>query len=48
VALLELLRLRHLTVTQTENFGDLYIDAIPEGTPDAHLPLPAFDELDTF
>lgn len=45
VALLELLRLRHLSVTQTENFGDLYIDAIPEGTPDAHLPLPAFDEL---
>lgn len=46
VALLELLRLRHLTVTQTENFGDLYIDAIPEGTPDAHLPLPAFDDLE--
>lgn len=46
VALLELLRLRHLTVTQTETFGDLYIDAIPEGTPDAHLPLPAFDELE--
>lgn len=44
VALLELLRLRHLTVTQTENFGDLYIDAIPEGTPDAHLPLPEWDE----
>lgn len=45
VALLELLRLRHVSVTQTENFGDLYIDAIPEGTPDAHLPLPSFDEL---
>jgi segregation and condensation protein A len=44
VALLELLRLRHLTVTQSENFGDLYIDAIPEGTPDAHLPLPEWDE----
>lgn len=48
VALLELLRLRHLTVTQTETFGDLYIDAIPEGTPDAHLPLPAFEECDLF
>jgi segregation and condensation protein A len=44
VALLELLRLRHLTVTQTETFGDLYIDAIPEGTPDAHLPLPEWDD----
>lgn len=44
VALLELLRLRHLTVTQSEVFGDLYIDAIPEGTPDAHLPLPEWDE----
>lgn len=44
VALLELLRLRHLTVTQSENFGDLYIDAIPEGTPDAHLPLPEWDD----
>lgn len=45
VALLELLRLRHVSVTQTETFGDLYIDEIPEGTPDSHLPLPAFDEL---
>ena len=44
VALLELLRLRHVTVTQTAPFGELWVDAIPEGTPDAHLPLPAFDE----
>jgi segregation and condensation protein A len=44
VALLELLRLRHLTVSQTENFGELTIEAIPEGTPDAHLPLPEWDD----
>ena len=44
VALLELLRLRHVTVTQTAPFGELWVDAIPEGIPDAHLPLPAFDE----
>ena len=46
VALLELLRLRHVTVTQSAPFGDLWVDAIPEGTPDAHLPLPAFDGED--
>ncbi len=46
VALLELLRLRHLTVVQTETFGPLTLAPIPEDTPDAHLPLPAFDELE--
>lgn len=48
VALLELLRLRHVTVTQATLFGELWVDAVPEGTPDAHLPLPAFDELDRY
>ena len=48
VALLELLRLRHVTVTQTAPFGELWVDPIPPGTPDAHLPLPAFDELDRY
>ncbi len=48
VALLELLRLRHLIVLQSETFGPLTITAIPEGTPDAHLPLPTFDELDQY
>ncbi len=48
VALLELLRLRHLTVIQSEVFGPLTIAPIPEGTPDAHLPLPTFDELDNY
>ena len=48
VALLELLRLRHVTVTQPTLFGELWVDAIPEGTPDAHLPLPAFDELERY
>lgn len=48
VALLELLRLRHVTVTQASIFGELWVDAIPAGTPDAHLPLPAFDELDRY
>ena len=48
VALLELLRLRHVTVTQSAPFGELWVDPIPPGTPDAHLPLPAFDELDRY
>ena len=45
IALLELLRLRHVTVTQDENFSELTIAPIPEDTPDSHLPLPAFEEL---
>lgn len=45
IALLELLRLRHVTVTQSETFGELDITPIPPDAPDAHLPLPAFDEL---
>lgn len=45
IALLELLRLRHVTVAQSETFGELDIAPIPPDTPDAHLPLPAFDEL---
>ncbi len=45
VALLELLRLRHITVSQSETFGELEVFPIPEDTPDARLPLPAFDEL---
>ena len=48
IALLELLRLRHVAVTQSETFGELDVSAIPEGTPDARLPLPAFDELDNY
>ncbi len=48
IALLELLRLRHVTVEQGDTFGELTITAIPEGTPDAHLPLPTFDELDAY
>ncbi len=48
VALLELLRLRHLTVAQDEIFGPLTLVPIPADTPDAHLPLPAFDELDIY
>lgn len=46
IALLELLRLRHVTVSQAENFGELDVSPIPPDVPDAHLPLPAFDELD--
>lgn len=40
VALLELIRLRHVDVRQDELFGDLLLNAVPEGTPNAHLPLP--------
>lgn len=45
VALLELLRLRHVRAEQADLFGEVFIEAIPEGTPDSHLPLPSFDEL---
>lgn len=45
VALLELLRLRHVTVVQSETFGEIELEAIPEDTPDSHLPIPEFDEL---
>ncbi|MEG1933538.1 MAG: segregation/condensation protein A [Kiritimatiellia bacterium] len=48
IALLELLRLRHVSITQNDTFGDIYIDALPKDTPDAYLPLPAFDEIDTY
>ena len=48
IALLELLRLRHVTVIQSDTFGELTVSAIPEDTPDTHLPLPAFDELDVY
>lgn len=40
VALLELIRLRHVDVRQDRLFGDLLLNAVPEGTPNAHLPLP--------
>lgn len=45
IALLELLRLRHVTVAQAETFGELDVFPVPPNTPDAHLPLPTFDEL---
>lgn len=45
VALLELLRLRHVRAVQQENFGEVLIEAIPEGEADSHLPLPSFEEL---
>ncbi len=45
MALLELLRLRHIVVTQDDTFHEIIIESIPEGTPDAHLPLPAFGVL---
>ncbi len=45
VALLELIRLRHLTVSQADDFGELFLTPVPEGTPDAHLPLPEDDPI---
>lgn len=45
VALLELLRLRHLRVLQAELFGEMVVEPLPPEAPDSHLPLPAFDEL---
>lgn len=42
IALLELLRLRHVNATQDATFHEIVIEPIPEGTPDAHLPLPEF------
>lgn len=45
VALLELLRLRHVRAEQSDLFGEVFIEAIPDGTPDSHLPLPSFEEL---
>lgn len=42
VALLELLRLRQVSVTQTALFGDLWLDRPPPGAPEP-LPIPADD-----
>ncbi len=44
IALLELLRLRHALAAQDTPFSPIIIEFIPEGTPDSHLPLPAFDD----
>ena len=42
LALLELLRLRHIRVTQDAAFHEIVIEAVPDGTPDSYLPLPSF------
>lgn len=44
IALLELLRLRHIRVTQAETFGEITVESMPAG-PDTHLPLPDFETL---
>lgn len=44
IALLELLRLRHVRVTQPEAFGEITVEPLPPG-PDTHLPLPDFETL---
>ncbi len=46
IAVLELLRLRHIRVVQDELFGQIMVYAIPLDTPDSHLPIPVFDELE--
>lgn len=48
IALLELLRLRHVTIEQEEAFGRMMIHAIADDVPDAHLPIPTFDEIDIY
>lgn len=48
IAMLELLRLRHITIIQEDIFSPLYISPIPADTPDAHLPIPSFDEIDIY
>lgn len=42
IALLELLRLRHVNATQDATFKEIVIEPIPESVPDSHLPLPDF------
>ncbi len=44
IAVLELLRLRHLRVFQEDAFGEIIVEPLPRGK-DTHLPLPNFEEL---